>query len=116
MANLYKKSIIKLLGFYLLVGLFFLVFNPNNLPLIMYVVPFVLVFILIYQTTNLLLDVFFSFKPKQKRIIQLVISIMPVVMLVIQSITQLTLRDVVLCLAITTIMVWYGARVYADAT
>jgi hypothetical protein len=100
----------------MLVGLFFITFNPNSLPLIMFVLPFVLIFILIYQTCRLIMNTFFSLKPRQERIVLLVISVMPVVMLVIQSITQLTVRDVILCLAITVILVWYGVRVNAETS
>jgi hypothetical protein len=114
--ELIKKPIVRLASLYLLVGLFFVFFNPNNLPLILFIVPFILVFILIYQTAKLVVKTFFSLKPQQERIVLLVVSVMPVIMLVIQSITQLTVRDVILCLAITTILVWYGVRINAEVS
>lgn len=101
---------------YLAVGLFFVFFNPNNLPLVLFLAPFILIFVLLYQSVKLTLRTFFTLQPKQERVVILVLSIMPVVMLVIQSITQLTLRDVVLCLAITVILVWYGLKVNSNAS
>lgn len=113
--HIVKNPAARLLLMYLLVGLFFLAFNPNNLPLVVFLVPFILLFALFYMTGRLVLRTFFSLRPSQERIVLLVTSAMPVVMLVIQSITQLTVRDVILCLAITVIIVWYGVKVNTQA-
>ena len=39
---------------------------------------------------------------------------MPVVLLLIQSITQLTIRDVILCTLITIIIIWYTSKTSVD--
>lgn len=59
----------------------------------------------------LLLGSLASMSKNTKRVISLTVSIMPVLLLLMRSITQLTIKDVLLCLFITIIMVWYSAKV-----
>ncbi len=109
MTRLQKNTL--LLGFsYIAAAVFFVSVNPEKLSLIFILLPFLIIFGLIYATLNIVLDTFFDISIYQKRIVSLVLSIMPVLLLVIQSITQLTIRDVVLCLAITLIVIWYSAK------
>lgn len=109
MTNLQKKSIWLAAG-YFLAAIFFVSVNPEKLPLIFILVPFLIIFGLLYATIYLILDTFFNISVHQRRIVALVLSIMPVLLLVIQSITQLTVRDVLLCIAITVIVIWYSAK------
>lgn len=105
-----KRNLFILVLGYLLALIFFTSVSPEGLPLIYILVPFFIVFILLYATVNMILATFFDISRYQKRLISLVLSIMPVLLLIIQSITQLTIRDIILCLAITVIIIWYSSR------
>lgn len=108
-----KRNIILLILGYLVAAIFFSLVNPERLALIFILVPFLILFLLIYFTCLLILDVFFEFPTRQKRIVAIVVGIMPVLMLIIQSITQLTVRDVLLCISITVILIWYSLKANA---
>ncbi len=109
MTKLQKQSTWLAVG-YLVAAIFFMSVNPEKLSLIFILVPFLIIFGLSYTTINLVLGTFFNISQSQKRVVSLVLSIMPVLLLVIQSITQLTVRDVLLCVAITVILIWYSAK------
>jgi len=108
-----KKRLLILLGLYLFVFLFFIIVNPEKLPLVLLLLPFLLIFVTIYMTLILILDTFFKIKSQPKRLIAFSISVMPVLLLIIQSITQLTLRDVLLSISIVVIIVWYTTKLNA---
>lgn len=110
-----KKKSIGLIAGYVVVAIFFITVNPQNLSLIFILVPFGLIFILLYMTLTFGLDFFFTLSKHQKRVIALVASVMPVLLLVIQSITQLTMKDVLLCIAIAVIMLWYFIKLNQKA-
>jgi hypothetical protein len=111
--NQTKKRLLTLLGIYLAVILFFVTVNPEKLPLVLLLLPFLLIFITSYLTLMLVLDTFFKIKTQPKRLIAFSVSVMPVLLLIIQSITQLTLRDVLLSLSIVVIIVWYTTKINA---
>ena len=105
-----KKRLIILLGIYLVVLVFFISVNPEKLPLILLLLPFLLIFLVMYLSLIFVLDTFFKIKSQPKRLIAFSVSIMPVLLLIIQSITQLTLRDVLLSISIVVIVVWYTIK------
>ncbi len=105
-----KKRLLILAGLYILVLLFFVTVNPEKLPLVLLLLPFGLIFLVLYMTLTLILDTFFKIKPQPKRLVAFSISVMPVLLLIIQSITQLTLRDVLLSMSIVVIVVWYTVK------
>lgn len=109
MTKLHKR-ITSLFIAYILVGIFFIFINPEKMKLVYIFLPFLLIFGLLYWSIDTFILVFFSLVQSQRRIVSLVLSVMPVVLLVIQSITQLTIRDVVLCMVITVIIIWYISR------
>lgn len=105
-----KKKLIKLGLFYLFVAGFFVLFNPDQLPLIFLLLPFILIFLTLYVTIVLVLRTFFSLRKRSEQLIAGSISIMPTLLLVIQSITQLTIRDVLLAISIVVVAVWYISK------
>lgn len=106
-----NKKLIMLALAYLGGFLFFAFVNPEKLPLILILLPFIIIFLLIYISVQIVLDIFFTLKTKrQSHIISLVLAVMPVLMLIIQTVTQLTVRDVILSISITTILIWYSLR------
>lgn len=106
-----QKKMIMLVLLCISIALFFMFSDPEQLPLVATLVPFILIFTALFVTIDISLEVFFALEKTKKRIISLVLSIMPVVLLLIQSITQLTIRDVILCTLITIIVVWYISRI-----
>lgn len=105
-----KKRIFLIAVSYLLSFIYFMVVNPEKLTIIFILVPFIIIFINLYLTINLLLEIFLNISKTQRRIITLVSSLMPTLLLTIQSITQLTIRDIVLSLMIMGLIVWYSLR------
>lgn len=109
--HIFQSKAFRLVGLYLLVGMFFTFVNPDKLPVIGLLAPFLIVFLALYATAKLLLETFFELELGPRRIIALSVSLLPTLLLVIQSITQLTLRDVILVIAIVVVMVWYTTKV-----
>lgn len=105
-----NKRLAVLLSSYLLAILYFSAVNPENLSVLFILIPFIIIFGLLYITISLLLDLFLIIPKKQKHIITLVSSLMPTLLLIIQSITQLTIRDIILSLMIMIIIVWYSMK------
>lgn len=109
MAKLKKRYFWLMLG-YIASFVFFISIRPEKLSLIFVLLPFFIIFILLYATINLVVNTFFNISHYSVKIISLVLSIMPVLLLVIQSITQLTIRDIILCIIITVIIIWYAIK------
>ncbi len=105
-----RKSLIGYLFLLFLTVSFFVAVHPDNLPVIFMLVPFILIFFVLYTGINIALRRFLSLKTGVRRWLALVLSVLPVLLLIIQSITQLTLRDVLLTLAIILILVWYVSK------
>lgn len=109
MTKLKKRYFWLMLG-YIASFIFFISIRPEKLSLIFVLLPFFIIFILLYATINLVVNTFFNISHYSVKIISLVLSIMPVLLLVIQSITQLTIRDIILCIIITVIIIWYAIK------
>lgn len=90
---------------------FFSLFNPESLPVLFLLVPFVLIFAISYLLSSIISQSFFAVGPVGSRVISLITGVMVVALLVMQSISQVTVRDLLLCLVIAVILVWYVARV-----
>lgn len=102
-----KKHVIGLLVAYVSGILFFATTNPNELPLIMLVVPFLYLFAVFYMTILLFCRLLAI---KSAVLISVVISIFAVLLLVLGSLHQLTIRDMVISLALTVLLSWYVMR------
>lgn len=104
------KKLITLGLAYFAAFLFFMLINPHKLPFALILLPFIILFLLIYMSVQVVLSVFFIINSRQKRVISLVLATMPVLMLIIQTVTQLTVRDVILSVSITIVLIWYSVR------
>src|ERR1700689_5356688 len=112
------KSIIRviaLLFLYLSLPLFLFFTNPQSLPLPLLIVPIILLFIIIYVTIY-----FFILKKLLKNrkisktrlfIVTAIIALVPVLLIVLASIKQFTLRDIILSTAIVIFISWYLLKV-----
>jgi len=106
-----KKRLLVLFSLATISTIFFSFINPGTLPVTLILLPFLLLFLIFYNGAYLLLETFFRFSKKTILVVSLCLSVFPVLLLVIQSITQLTLRDVLLTASIITILIWYVIKV-----
>jgi NADH:ubiquinone oxidoreductase subunit 3 (subunit A) len=84
--------------------------NPRNISSAALIAPFVLIFIVLFLTASY----FLRLKGLTKRaswIIATFIALLPTLLLVLQSIGQLTIRDVATIIALFAIAYFYAIRV-----
>lgn len=90
--------------------LFLLTTNPQNLPSALLVLPFICIFIIVALGVRVLLAGRLS--PKQGRLkVAAVVACVPVSLLVLQSLGQLTPRDALAIISLFTIAYFYMSRV-----
>lgn len=99
----------------LLLGMFILLFatNPNNLPLPLLILPFVLLFLIIFTSTLFVIQRRSSsmklLTPKSS-IIAFTVAGVPVLLAVFQSIHQLSIRDVLISAGLFGGIVFYLSK------
>ncbi len=102
-----KTSFIITLFCYLVAFLFFTGVNPNNLPVGLLLAPFVIVFFTVFMTLYSAALLFTDRVGFTQRMTITALVSTATLLLLIQTVTQLTIRDIVLSLAIVLILVWY---------
>ena len=107
--------ILRSVALYLFVILLLMVTSPKNIPSVLLIVPFVLLFVANFMTVTVILDringrinapsarVYFS----RPRMIAVLIAGFPVLLLVLQSIGQLTVRDTLTACVIFILAYFY---------
>ncbi len=91
--------------------LFLMLTSPRDLPIVALLVPFLLFFIILFFTFTILIRVFSSgVTVRKRRITAGAMAMFPVLLLLLQSIGQLSLRDVTIVIALMTIIVFYVMR------
>ena len=94
--------------------LFMALFQPSKLPVVVLILPFLLLFSAFYSLWNLLNLLRIRYFSKQtwqpSRRLGLTVCLSGVLLIVLQSLGQLTLRDVVTVLAIVVLGYGYVAR------
>lgn len=114
--NLKKaRNILLILLLYISLPVILFLTNPQNLPVPLLILPIVLLFMIIFAT------VYFIFMRQLKRsgkisrtrliLISAIIAIVPVLLLVLASIRQFTVRDIILSIAIVISISWYLLKV-----
>lgn len=98
-----------------ILGLFMLVSRPDKLPVVVLIVPFVLLFIALMSLSGLLQALYHRYgtRGKADRLgwrLRVTVCISLVLVLVLQSLGQLTLRDVATIVAIAIIGYLYVGR------
>lgn len=89
--------------------LFLLLTNPEGLPSVALIVPFVLLFIVFLAAILILLGIYAM--PRQKKLkVGLIGAAVPVLLLVLQSLGQLTVRDVLAVLVLFCATYFYISR------
>lgn len=104
------KAIIGLVVLYLVGPLFFILTDPNKVPIPLLVLPFIWFSAVIFITTRLIISGKTKASNKQGIITASLIAGLIVLLLVFQSIHQLTIKDVLISLAIIGIAAVYLLR------
>lgn len=91
--------------------LFFILTSPESIPLVFVVVPFLWLFTVLFVTAWMLLNKVKLFEsPRRRIVLSGALSTLPVLMLVLASIRQLSIRDVLLTLGILFLLGIYMSR------
>jgi len=113
-----NKTLSKRFGLFLIyisLPIFLIFTNPQNLPISLLIIPYGLLFVIIYVTSYLLLPKYFpktfSETRTKKVIMSGVLSFIPVLVFLLTSIGQFNLWDIVLSLLILFLIAWYLLRV-----
>ena len=103
----------QILAIIIIDGLFFGYVNPNKVNSLFLIVGFVLIAITLYLLMKLFLIFFvkLGFKVRNRRKIALFVSLLLSLLLSLQSIGQLTIRDVVIIVPISTLLYIYAAYI-----
>jgi len=110
-----KQQVLRTVGAFTALLSFLVLLRPENLPVVALLVPFVLLYLALYSLWNLLGRVrvrYFGQEglPKPRRGLSRVLCMGAVLLLVLQSLGQLTLRDIVTVVAIISLGYLYLTR------
>lgn len=103
--------IMKLAGLcLLLLGSLLLTTNPQTLPAVVLILPFIFVFLIVFLT---ILSLGSGYKVLGAKLVRIAVfgAAFSTLILILQSLGQLTLRDVLTILALTLIAYFYMTRV-----
>ena len=90
--------------------LFFILTDPDHIPIPLLVLPFLWLFTVVFITVRLLLQRYATVNKKQLNIASSLLASLLVLLFVFQSIHQLTIRDVLISFAIIGIAGLYLLR------
>jgi hypothetical protein len=86
--------------------------NPNSLPLPLLVVPIVLIFLIIYFVILFIVGKLKrEYSKSARRTIAVLLTLFPTLLIVLQSLRQLTLLDLVIILSIFLPLSWYLLKI-----
>jgi fructose-specific phosphotransferase system IIC component len=89
--------------------------NPLTAPSLILVLPFVLLGIIVYSGLSLLLS-YNNMAPAKARRVAILATGLPMIVLVLQSLGQLTVRDVVSISVVFVLAYFYISRMTATST
>lgn len=103
-----KKEFVTIVTIFLLMGLLFVLSNPSTLPLPLTILPHIMLFILIYLGANMIFkSTMFKNNHSMVRWLSLSVAAFPVLIIVLQSMGQLTARDVLIALSLIGLLIFY---------
>jgi hypothetical protein len=107
----YRPAVIALSSFILLIC-FLVLTNPKKSPLIVLLIPFVLLFMVLYNALIYILPILMphSFTRRHGKAVAIIIGFEPVLLLLLASINQLTWRDGILSFILICGFAWYLSR------
>lgn len=107
----YKKIITFVLLLFSL-PLFLAFTDPNQLPLPLLVIPIILFFVIFFSTFYLLVEfVKPNIEKARRRTISSLLAVFPTLLIVLQSLKQLTTVDVLLVILIWVPLTWYLLKI-----
>ena len=90
---------------------FLLVTNPETLPLALLIVPFTILFLALYLTASMALVSFFKdITPPRRKLMAGIAGTFPVLLLLLASIKQLSIRDTAIVLGLLLLLMFYLRR------
>lgn len=93
---------------FLLIPMMLFTTNPENLPLPLLMLPFILLFMALYFGSQLvLINLLPNIGRRAVRGVGVALAILPVLLLVLQSISQLTIRDLLITLGLIGLLIFY---------
>lgn len=107
------RRLILAIALYLALGLWLMTTDPNKLPIILLMVPFMLLFAALWLSVDIVLRRFFPRLSRAKKtIIATSVSGVPTFMLILSSVDQLTWRDAVLIMCLVVFVLFYSSRAH----
>lgn len=108
------RSIVTVIFTVLFLVFVFLFTNPNNVPLVLLIIPFILIGIIVYILSKLLIDLTSNHVQSRAvyyKLAPLSLSFAVVAILLLASLGQLTLKDGILVLGFSLLFLIYIVRV-----
>ena len=113
--NTMNQKLVRLLTRILLPSLILLLLifttHPYKLPIILLVVPFLLIFIIIYQTITVFLANLLGKTRKRQRINAAILAGGIVILALLESIRQLSIRDLIIIIVLIVALSFYIRRI-----
>jgi hypothetical protein len=116
-----KHQLLRTISIWGVLASFMALFRPDKLPIVVLIAPFVLLFMALYASWGLVVSIrnrFFiksnDFLPKRR--LGIVLCLSSVLLIVLQSLGQLTFRDVITVFAIVMLGYLYFARNRSSST
>ncbi|MCA9332370.1 hypothetical protein KDA00_00685 [Candidatus Saccharibacteria bacterium] len=92
--------------------LFLLMTNPEHLPLIFLLTPIALVFLIFYKSSMMLIGLYKSnTNVTKQRTMSSLLAALPTLLIVLQSIQQLTYKDVIIVIFLWLMLWWYLLKI-----
>ncbi len=106
MLTKYVRILIYAAALYLPGLIFFASTSPQELPVGLYVLPFIYIFLCVYLTTRFVL-IRLTKQQMYAKLLPNVIATLVTLLLLLGSLQQLSVRDIFLVVAIGGLLVWY---------
>ncbi len=118
MRKAFASKPVRLVGLYVATVLFLMTTDPSRLPSVFLIIPFAAIFSCLYFTIMTVVHYFRSedsetvvgFKVRRPRLLAGVVAGFPVLLLILQSVVQLTIWDVAITLVIFLLVYMYVSR------
>jgi hypothetical protein len=91
--------------------IFLLATNPEELPLPLLIVPFILLLACLYVTAKVFLNIFFKdIDTGRRKTMAAIFAVLPTLLILLASINQLTVRDTAIVLGLLVLLLFYLRR------
>ena len=102
-----SQSVSVILSYTILILILFTT-SPENMPLPVMLIPFLVIFICLYLTIDLMMRYLLKNLSIRSRMrTSIILAILPVLILILQSINQLTIRDVTITFVLFLLLIFY---------